>query len=96
LKRLAREGRSGVGAQRLGVPFPGVDDVVGRLAGSPTVDDADEGPVAADTAVSEGIYTVGDSCTVLGRANCTTGASFTWTCTSSAPGNRRMSYGGQS
>lgn len=45
--------RSGVCTQCLGVPLPGVDDVDWRWTGSPTVDDADERPVPADSTVGE-------------------------------------------
>jgi uncharacterized membrane protein len=56
-----------VGSQCLAVPFPGVGHVGGRLAGLPSVDHADEGPVAAHPAVGERFDPFGGDRAGLGR-----------------------------
>ena len=66
-RRHRRVGPSGVGPQRPGVSLPGIDDVSGRLARRPAVDDADERPVAADVPIGERLDPFGATTTILRR-----------------------------
>lgn len=50
-----------------GVPFPRVDDVLGRLTRRPTVDDTHERLVPTDASVRERFYPLSDTYAILRR-----------------------------